>query len=638
MTTYYGRSGAQSWNTAGAWSNTSGGASNGLVPTAAIDCVLDANTGNMTVNGTSGSPSLGRSLVCTGYAGTLAMGSTAVLDIGDGTAGAFTLVAGMTFTPNVAALIRFKSTTTGNNLTFAAKRMCGLVFDGVGGGWTFQDACNTAASVTTGIQHDNGSVNTNGQAVGATSGCSYLSATATARTLTLGATTWTNTDTSIFFSVVDATNFTMSAASSTLSFTNTTTGFSLDTAALTYGTISCTTLTTATGDITGAFTCATLTLSCGAGTTSQYRLAANATVTGTFTSNGNTVINRAYIRSSTRGTARAITAATVTVTNIDLQDITGAGAGSWNISAVTGLSGDCGGNSSITFTTPASQYWVPSGGTSTGNMSAVTRWANASGGTAGTGRSPLPQDTAVIDANSIDAGSRTLTNDKPRIGAINWTGATNTPSWSKGTTCSFFGSVTLISAMTVTGTGTYTYEGRSTSNITSATKTWTGAFVNDCVSGTGTINIADAFVSASTFTNTTGTFTATAVTTSFSTGGINGGSVTMFQPTFSGTLTSGNGTMVIGAGGGTLAALTKNGTGTMTINGATTASGTIGLTNASGTLNLNANLTGSGTFTTTGVTVNLANSVTLAFNNGSFVSAAGGGGGLACNPLGGFVR
>ncbi len=47
----------------------------------------------------------------------------------------------------------------------------------------------------------------------------------------------------------------------------------------------------------------------------------------------------------------------------------------------------------------------------------------------------------------------------PRIGGCNWTGATNTPTWTTSTDCSVFGSITLISGMTLTGsTNTYTME------------------------------------------------------------------------------------------------------------------------------------------------------------------------------------
>lgn len=65
----------------------------------------------------------------------------------------------------------------------------------------------------------------------------------------------------------------------------------------------------------------------------------------------------------------------------------------------------------------------------------------------------------------------------PRIGGVNWTGATNTPTWTTSTACSVFGSITLISGMTLTAsTQAYTFEGRSTYTITNGTKTWAKQF------------------------------------------------------------------------------------------------------------------------------------------------------------------
>lgn len=65
----------------------------------------------------------------------------------------------------------------------------------------------------------------------------------------------------------------------------------------------------------------------------------------------------------------------------------------------------------------------------------------------------------------------------PRIGGVNWTGATNTPTWTTSTAASVFGSITLISGMTLTASGQqYIFEGRSTYTITNATKSWAKTF------------------------------------------------------------------------------------------------------------------------------------------------------------------
>lgn len=179
-------------------------------------------------------------------------------------------------------------------------------------------------------------------------------------------------------------------------------------------------------------------------------IAQNTTVVN-LTINGISAIKRLFLCSSILGTARTLTATTVTASNVDFMDIIGAGAGSWNLSAISGGSGTCGGNGGITFTTPATQYWRQ---TVTGqkNWSDVNNWANASGGAGGTGRVPLPQDTARFDANSFTTTGCEVVQDYPRTGSIDWTGATNNPRWNTNTLAggidfAIFGSMTLISAM-----------------------------------------------------------------------------------------------------------------------------------------------------------------------------------------------
>ena len=157
MTTYYGRAGGGNWGTAATWSLTSGGGATGSVPTAADDVILDAASGNVTINGTSGSPSLCRSLTCTGFTGTLTQGNAAYLQIGDGTTGHYVLSAGMTYSPATTSVTRFVSTTTGNQITYAGKNAGQVVFDGVGGAWTLQDAMTQAANANCIVTLTNGS-------------------------------------------------------------------------------------------------------------------------------------------------------------------------------------------------------------------------------------------------------------------------------------------------------------------------------------------------------------------------------------------------------------------------------------------------------------------------------------------------
>jgi fibronectin-binding autotransporter adhesin len=666
------------WSATGTWNE-------GVVPTAADDVVFLAGSATLTVDGTSGSPSLCRSIDTTNWTGTITMGATAQLNVGDGTTGAFKATAGMTFAPNATSLIKFVSTTTGNNITWGGYTYGLITFDGVGGAWTFQDAL---AMSTRTLTLTNGSLNTNGKTL--TTG-NFSSNNSNTRSLTLGATSWTLAA-GTGWDIGTSTGMTLSAASSTITMSNATGAVNFAGGGLTYGTVTCTALTSGIITFTGANTFGTLTTSNGASQTGYYALAANQTVTGTWTANGNSVTNRLLIRSDVKGTARTLSAGTVTVSNIDIQDITAAGAGNWNISACTGLSGDCGGNTGITFTTGINCYWK----SGTGSWSNSGLWKTTSNGAIGA-RTPLPQDTAIFDAFSFTAGSQTVTQDMPRIGAVNFTGATNTPAWSKGSlVVSFFGSITTIAAMTHSGAGTgaYTYEGRSNSTLTTNGLTWINPIgVNS--TGSNKLSLGDAFTgSASTgsdFVITSGIFDAATfnVTLSgasaafaqsggtvqctsgtFSMSGTSSASFTLSGGTFDysngtysmtgagsamtlsgGTFNAGTvsraalsfpvtgSTVVIGSGGITCGAFsestgaitmngvmacstfTKNGAGSMALNAASTASGAMSFS-STGTLTLNANLTGSSTLAITGQTITFGTGTTLAFNNGSLTSPA----------------
>ena len=61
-------------------------------------------------------------------------------------------------------------------------------------------------------------------------------------------------------------------------------------------------------------------------TTATMNLAGNQTITGLLTLAGATPVNRLYVVSSARGTARTLTAASVSIQYCDFEDITGAGA------------------------------------------------------------------------------------------------------------------------------------------------------------------------------------------------------------------------------------------------------------------------------------------------------------------------
>lgn len=131
---------------------------------------------------------------------------------------------------------------------------------------------------------------------------------------------------------------------------------------------------------------------------------------------GTNSTNYRALFSSHFGTPRTITCnGTVTASNVDFRDIVGAGTANWDLSAITGGSGDCGGNSGITFTPAQTQYFKHTLGAV--NWSDVTKWFSNYERTI-QGRVPLPQDDAIFDENSF-TGASTLNVNVPRIGGLN---------------------------------------------------------------------------------------------------------------------------------------------------------------------------------------------------------------------------
>lgn len=608
MASRYWVGGTGSWSDAtNHWATTSGGTPGaGNLPTSADDVFFDSasNASGYTVT-IDATTKLCKDITFTAPAsGDVTLAGSVEIDV----YGSLTLYSGLVRT--YTGVIRFLSTTTGKTVTTAGVSLASsITFEGVGGGWTLQDALTTNS-----INLINGALNTNGKNITCVS---FSSSNSNVRSLTFisGTITITGNNATVL-SLANITNLTFTGGTGTWDFTYSgsvgTRQFNGPGATVALGNIKFSAgtdtvsfaagsgainldftgfagtwsnsgamnlagnLTVSTGmtvSYTGAITCSatsgtqiittngktlgsSFTLSGSGGTvqladnltttgsftqsagtldpnnksltfagtstqmltvanpflnlsftgaaskTGTFTLGTNITVTGTLTIAGNSAVNRLLVLSNTKGTARTITVSTTnTLSNVDFKDITGAGTASWNIAAITGLSGDCGGNSGITFTTPSSQYYKIG---ASANWSTTGNWYLATNGTGGAGHVPLPQDTAVFDANSIIAGSVVITQDMPRIGSVNWTGVANTPTWTTSTACAFFGSITLVSGMTLTSSSqTYTYEGRGSKAITCATKSW-GAkvFVMDCVGGT--LTLSDAFLSTASFTVTSG--------------------------------------------------------------------------------------------------------------------------------------
>ncbi len=524
MARYFVGSGTN-WSSTASWSDSDGGSSGFSVPTSADDVFFTASSpGNCTIDVASNC----RSINCTGFTHILAMASGGItLAIGDSTPGASNIalkfVAGMTYT--AGGTISFLSTSsTVQAVDFANQTSSGPVnFNGAGGSWQLTGTFNSGGQT---VVLTLGTLDTNGQT------CSwgqFASNNANTRTLTLGNSLITLNGTGS--NQIRSDNLTVTANTAILTFTGTysgnntiqpvTSALNLNGASVVFSGAGTPKL------LNNNLTVANFTRTGTNVKTDSLILGINTlTVTGTLTITGNSTTNRLLVQSDTVGTSRTLNAAAISLTNVDFQDITGAGLPA--NAAWTGTSlGDAQGNSNITFDAPVTQTYV--GGTN--NWSSAAAW---------TSRVPLPQDDVII--NTTTAG--TLTGDMPRLGKnVNFTDFTRTFTMSGGggITNFFFGSLTLSSAMTFGGNISVQLSGRSNYTMTSAGKTMPRAFIVAAPGGTYALQ-DDLVIPGNTISITSGTFdanghnvTAVGETTS---GAINGTTINMGSGTWNLTGTS----------------------------------------------------------------------------------------------------
>lgn len=485
MTDLYWVGGTSTWNaTAGSkWALTSGGVGGQPVPTGSDNVYIDALSGAVTV--TIGSAVSCLSLDCSGLAGlahfTGTLAGSSALNI----ASSLTLVSEMTYT--YTGTMTFSSTSTGKTITFGGKTTANsFIFNGVGGVWTVQDNWNNG---TNNLTLTNGSIDTNGKTC--TLG-SLLCSSASTSSLTFGASIIN------ISGALDLTGsgFSLSSGTSTINYS--TGNSSCDLGGRTYYNFVMTGIAISSEQpMTGVNTFNNLTRTNASGYV-QLLFSNNQTINGIFTVTGNNVSSqRIYVNSNIIGTNITITAAAVSLTNVDFKDITGAGSATWSGTSL----GNCGRNSGITFTTPVNRYWIQDAGVSTAFT--ASNWATSSGGTPGANY-PLPQDTAFFDANSFSTGSKTVTigTNTLRLPAISFTGVTNQPTFNLGNTWQTFGAIILNTGVTLSGTSAGTFFG-TVASITTGTVTFPSPIIINAPSGTFTFN--DAFSSTAGITLTAGT-------------------------------------------------------------------------------------------------------------------------------------
>jgi hypothetical protein len=456
------------WSDTAHWSASSGGASGASVPDSTQDVFFDANSI------TSGS----RTVTVDANASCLSMNWTGVLNTPTfaGSAartltiyGSLTFVSGMNVT--YAGMVVFASVATGRTITTAGKSFPNnsgasfITFSGVGGAWTLQDNWTMPNSSTLSVT--NGTLNMNGKTVS----CGSLSSTGTGiRSITMGAAALNLNTNSITFE----SGLTFDCGTSTITFLAASQQAVLSCPSTTFYDVTYSpSLTTnpntfsigTSGQVGKTFTFHNLTYVGDARLFNGLLIYSGNTVvvTGTLTVTGNSAINRIIVYGTPEGTSSTITAAAVSLTNVDFTDMTGGGAATWSGTSI----GNLGGNTGITFTTPVTRYWVGNGG----NWSDTAHWSTSSGGASGASI-PLAHDSVIFDVNSITTTGQTITvNTYNACKSITTTGVLNSPtmalsSASPNTRVAFFGNVSLIPGLTYTGAIEMRNRDTSSFNIT----------------------------------------------------------------------------------------------------------------------------------------------------------------------------
>lgn len=471
MANRYWVGGTASWDgTAGTkWATTSGGTGGASLPTTSDDVFFDANSGANTVTVATGNTGC-KSITCTGFTGTLTGSASLTVE------GSITFVSGMTST-----LTGQWSITGSGTIISAGKTMPFLLINGfsitVNQGDDFTFTSSPAVNIGC-IALSVGTYNTNNYNItcnitsGNLGGGINVSSATGVRAINLGSSTITITLNSNnnppFFGNSNNNNLTFNAGTSTYICKNLGgASSSFQGNGLTFYNVVFENTSSTAIPVTGANTFNNLTLT---GRTTNglgnFTFAANQTITGTLTASAGTNASmRHFIRSSVAGTARTLTCAAVSITDVDFQDITIAGAAS--PASGTRL-GDCKGNSGITFDSPKTVYWNLAG---TQNWNAVG-WATTSTGTPDSTNFPLAQDTAKFTNAGSVTGTITI-NNPWNIGTIDMSGRTS--AMTLGNTAPTANPPTLYgnwingSGSAFSGTNGYVvFSGRSSQTITSA--------------------------------------------------------------------------------------------------------------------------------------------------------------------------
>ena len=468
------------------WSASSGGAGGASVPTASDNVFFDANsnvgTGAFTVTMAT-TPRVCNDFLASGLDGTMTLAGAS---IGLTVSGSLTFQA-TNFTRSYTGTTTFNATTTGKTVTINGVGFGGPVtFDGVGGGWTLGSAL-TATGQT--ITVTNGSLDTSFSGNYAITANSFASSNSNSRTISLNGSTLSFNSTVTAWNMGTSTNLTFNAGTSTINCSGTTPVF--EGGGLTYNNVAFTSTAVSTTSITGTNIFKNLSVT--GRTTIGFgvlNISANQTINGTFTvSAGTASAYRIQISSNTLGTTRTLTCAAVSLTDTDFRDITIAGTAS--PASGTRL-GDCKGNTNITFPAAKTVYYRRTGSADWGATGSGS-WSATSGGALDATLFPLAQDTAIFPAATYPpSGSIATINASYNIGTIDMSLRTsNTMTLATASNAPFiYGNWINGTGITLSGTATITFAGRTTQTITSSAKTFTQSITINSPSGSVTLQDA----------------------------------------------------------------------------------------------------------------------------------------------------
>ena len=542
-TNLYWVGGSGDWNDPSHWSYTSGGAGGACLPTMVDNVFLDANsfttTGQAVTLVPDGNNNVNvKNMDWTGVTNnpTFSGASNVNLRIN----GSLTLAAGMTYSH--AGHVYFQSTTAGNTITSAGKSYTNhVVFDGVGGEWTLQDAM-TLSSLD--FYLVNGTLNTNGQDV---SMRQFRSEYTSNRTLNLGSSTFTCWYGSSEAWKSNGTNFTVNPGTSKIvfpsnwggiynysapinlydvEFTSTShTGYyqSRGTAhnltfyaagymANSYGTINKVTVAGHCDLIHGSYTInemicnSSATIHQGGNTFGTVQMKGNSTVNGsnqfgtlelfpgktysfqhngiqTFTGNliaNGTCSEAITIQSTSSGTRATFSKVdgTVTINRVNLKDNNATAGATFTANNCN----DLGNNLGWTLNALAGQdlYWIGNAG----NWDDGSHWSLTSGG-APSYCVPTELDNLFFDANSFTIPGQVVSVNiaNAECTDMDWSGVTNNPAFSTTSSSNnmrIFGSLTLCTTMNFSFNGNTWFEGDTPANPT-YTITMAGKLFNNAV-------------------------------------------------------------------------------------------------------------------------------------------------------------